>query len=269
MKPSQKKCPRCGETKDVDEFRSRETSGGRAKPSSYCRPCERAYQREWAARPESAEIKRAYKQRYRERHPDRVRTARRANYEREDPAHRIERARAWREANPDKIKEYARRDSRRWDRLRRTHGISREDYEALYAAQEGRCPICGTELPDAVVRRGETATRPHVDHCHETGRVRGILCGPCNQGIGLMHDDAAIVQAAVDYLTRDYPPITVDRSGVKVPSGPRTHCPKGHPYDAENTRIKSNGSRGCRTCERALDAKRRTGRPVGRPRKTL
>lgn len=74
------------------------------------------------------------------------------------------------------------------------YGVSLEQYEAMMAAQGGVCAICGTsDWPGK-------DNRPHVDHCHETGKVRGILCGPCNNGLGNFGDDPARLRAAAAYL---------------------------------------------------------------------
>lgn len=101
------------------------------------------------------------------------------------------RTRAWAEANPT---EWERHRRRSW--LKRKYGITIEQYDEMLAAQGGVCPICGTPPADP---RGY---RMHIDHCHDTGRVRGILCGPCNQGIGNLGDDPDRLLAAVEYLRR-------------------------------------------------------------------
>lgn len=64
----------------------------------------------------------------------------------------------------------------------------------MLAAQGGACAICQTPPEDP---RGY---RMHVDHCHSTGQVRGILCGPCNRGIGNLDDDPERCIAAAEYL---------------------------------------------------------------------
>jgi hypothetical protein len=83
----------------------------------------------------------------------------------------------------------ARREKQRWRDLRRRRGASREQYEAMYKAQRGRCAICGT--PHDVL---------HVDHDHSTGRVRGLLCGRCNLALGHFRDDPEALRAAARYL---------------------------------------------------------------------
>lgn len=90
----------------------------------------------------------------------------------------------------------ARRDKRtpRDRQLRSKYGLSADDVEEMIATQGGRCKICRSLL-------GATKTdRPNVDHNHETGAVRGILCHPCNVGIGCFHDDPKRLVAAMGYL---------------------------------------------------------------------
>lgn len=64
--------------------------------------------------------------------------------------------------------------------LRRAYGITRADFDQMLAAQNGRCamPFCGATEP-----RGPGTW--HVDHCHTTGRIRGLLCSPCNIRLGV------------------------------------------------------------------------------------
>jgi hypothetical protein len=74
------------------------------------------------------------------------------------------------------------------------YGLTREQFESVLAEQDGRCKICRSEFD---TRDGYTLG---VDHCHETCRLRGILCGNCNLGISYFKHDAEIALAAVAYL---------------------------------------------------------------------
>ena len=73
---------------------------------------------------------------------------------------------------------------------RTRYGLSRADIEAMREKQEGKCLLCG-RTPKVPL---------HVDHCHATGKVRGLLCGTCNQAIGLLRDDPVLMRAAAKYV---------------------------------------------------------------------
>lgn len=73
-------------------------------------------------------------------------------------------------------------------------GISLADFETMLSNQGGVCAICG-ERPK---RR-----RLAVDHCHQTGRVRGLLCYSCNVGIGALRDSPDVIRSAIAYLRRE------------------------------------------------------------------
>jgi hypothetical protein len=78
-------------------------------------------------------------------------------------------------------------------KLKATYGISYKEYKTMLEAQNGQCAICGTT---------STGNRKafHVDHDHETGEVRGLLCGNCNSGIGNLRDDIGLLKRAIQYL---------------------------------------------------------------------
>lgn len=84
--------------------------------------------------------------------------------------------------------------------LRRHFKMTQEDYEALLEKQEGLCAICIN--PETMIRNGKLV-RLAVDHCHVTGKVRGLACSNCNRALGLMGDDPALLRAAADYLERN------------------------------------------------------------------
>ena len=68
-----------------------------------------------------------------------------------------------------------------------------EEYDALLQEQGFGCAICGTES-------NKNGTRLCVDHCHTTGKIRGILCNDCNTSLGKFNDDVELLQNAIDYL---------------------------------------------------------------------
>jgi hypothetical protein len=87
---------------------------------------------------------------------------------------------------PEKKREYD---------LNSRFGITTEQYEALLSEQNHACAICGTT--EFSYSRGK---KPHIDHCHETGKVRGLLCGHCNIGIGQFFDNISLLENAITYL---------------------------------------------------------------------
>lgn len=109
--------------------------------------------------------------------------------------------REWRRRQPDY-------DRRRYQALKvetrerhlvRKYGVTLADYEAMLAKQNGRCAICCA--PEAEQRNGVF----HVDHCHATGRVRGLLCRGCNHVLGHVKDDPETLQRAIAYLVPQIP----------------------------------------------------------------
>ena len=76
--------------------------------------------------------------------------------------------------------------------LKRKYGLTVDQYEAMLDAQGGLCAIC----------RGEQVNvrRMAVDHCHDTGKIRGLLCNPCNAGLGQFKDDPDRMRIAIRYL---------------------------------------------------------------------
>lgn len=72
-------------------------------------------------------------------------------------------------------------------------GCTPEQYDYLYAKQNGCCAICG-------VHASELTKALSADHCHTTLKVRGLLCMPCNTGLGFFKDSKQLLQKAIDYL---------------------------------------------------------------------
>jgi hypothetical protein len=87
---------------------------------------------------------------------------------------------------------------RSWLRRLRLLGLTEGEYLDLLSKQDGRCAICKTDEP-----WGRSRTW-HVDHDHESGRVRGLLCSKCNRGIGYFQDDVNRLAAAIVYLNASH-----------------------------------------------------------------
>lgn len=82
----------------------------------------------------------------------------------------------------------------RWSSRAYKYSVTKEFLVELREKQNGKCAICG-EIP--ITKRSL-----HVDHCHKTNSVRGLLCHGCNTGIGALKEDAGILLNAIKYLRR-------------------------------------------------------------------
>ena len=81
--------------------------------------------------------------------------------------------------------------SHRKTALKKIYNLTLEDYNILLLSQEGKCKICG-RLPNKKLLA--------VDHCHSTGKIRGLLCSNCNTTLGLMNDNIEALQIMITYL---------------------------------------------------------------------
>lgn len=92
----------------------------------------------------------------------------------------------WYHKNKDKAKN---------SRLKYQFGITLDQYNEMLSAQNGCCAICKSNQPTGY---GSW----HVDHCHTTNKIRGLLCSKCNHALGLLNDDISLFQNAIEYLNR-------------------------------------------------------------------
>lgn len=100
----------------------------------------------------------------------------------------------------EKVKAY----QREWNQKNKVHlrlqkraylrGITIAEYHAAHSTQQGKCAICGVH--ESETQHGVL----HIDHCHDTMRFRGLLCGPCNRAIGMFKHDVQLLQEAIRYL---------------------------------------------------------------------
>ena len=94
----------------------------------------------------------------------------------------------WKANNREKY----RNNAKDWH-LKKRYGITLEDYNIMLFEQDGCCSICG-------IHHTEVYKGLAVDHCHESGKIRGLLCGNCNQGLGRFKDDITLFKNAIKYL---------------------------------------------------------------------
>jgi hypothetical protein len=104
----------------------------------------------------------------------------------------LEKQRKWHKEKSH-LEEY--RNRRRSSYMKMNYGITLEERTKLLEQQEFKCAICQIELKTQ-------GTHTHTDHCHGSGKVRGILCTNCNRGLGHFKDSVSHLRAAIDYLSR-------------------------------------------------------------------
>lgn len=175
--PGVKRCPQCKTEKPIAEFTTR--TGNIA---GWCKPCARKkgkahYQKnpkahyqahkKWVAK--NREKAREYSRKYHNNNKDKEKS----------------RAKEFKRRNP-----HYHRDVR----LRHFYGIGVKEYAELLAKQNGVCAICATDKP------GSKFKHMLVDHDHETGRIRGLLCNDCNLILGNAKDSSLTLLLAIKYL---------------------------------------------------------------------
>ncbi len=99
----------------------------------------------------------------------------------------------WQRANPETVLKMRRAYTPQRAATQRMvrYGLTEDRYQAMVTAQDGKCAICQRVM-----------TPPHVDHDHNTGQLRGLLCDNCNRGIGHLKESPQIMNAAITYLRK-------------------------------------------------------------------
>ena len=127
-----------------------------------------------------------------------------AAYQEEWRANNVEKRKeskaAWDKYNPEKRKQnYERFKTKRPDyfvnkHLENTYGIGLEEYNAILSLQNHKCAGCGIEADKA------QRNKLYVDHCHESGAIRGLLCQHCNTALGMVKDNTDTLSRLISYL---------------------------------------------------------------------
>lgn len=95
-------------------------------------------------------------------------------------------------------RKYWKEDDGRNKKLQQKYGITVDDYNRMFTEQKGCCAICGKHQ----LEEGTKKSFLCVDHNHDTGEVRALLCDSCNMGLGKFYDKAENLKKAIDYLER-------------------------------------------------------------------
>lgn len=215
-----KPCPKCGDTKPLAEFGNNKYA--LTGLSVYCKTCMASDARARRATPEGKEAKRESNAKWLaklthtpaegmhfcprcklekpvEQYPKNKRNKygiatycltcsaeivrqRRATPEGQQ-AHR-DASKRWREANAARHSD----NNARWN-----YGVAHGTYAEMLAAQSGRCAICDKPEPEN--------QRLAIDHCHNSQKVRGLLCANCNRGLGLFEDSVLLLSSAIRYIS--------------------------------------------------------------------
>lgn len=83
-----------------------------------------------------------------------------------------------------------------WYSRQKFYGVSKENFEKMFKTQKGCCAICK-------IAQSSTKHTFNIDHDHDTGKIRGLLCMRCNRGMGLLRDDKVILSNALKYLKKN------------------------------------------------------------------
>tara|TARA_R110002167_G_scaffold75032_1_gene209815 strand:+ start:452 stop:862 length:411 start_codon:yes stop_codon:yes gene_type:complete len=94
--------------------------------------------------------------------------------------HILARVKTWSLNNKDKVKE---------NQLKKRYNLTLDQYNKMLSDQNNSCKVCNIKM-----------TKPNVDHCHTTFKVRGLLCNGCNTSLGLLKEDTKIMQKLIEYI---------------------------------------------------------------------
>lgn len=159
-----KACTKCGTQKALEFFGSKDGIAGK---KTQCKQCVN----------ERGKLDR-------QKNPEKYRERSRANYQK-NPEYHNQYSKNWYQENAQEVRDRY---------LKREYGIDSKEYERMLKSQSGGCKICG-----APPTEGQALA---VDHCHATGRVRGLLCDLHNRGLGYFQEAPALLRAAANYLER-------------------------------------------------------------------
>ena len=200
-------CSKCKLDKELSSFYYRKDKN---TYDSICRECLAKYKREYYQKnkdrlreidniyrsdPERREKKNKKQREYYQKNKKKISEQNKIKRGGENKELYNENQKLYRQNNPEKVTNY---------RLKSNYNITLYEYNEIFNNQDGRCLICNIELVHRLDNLksypSESILSGVIDHDHETGKIRGILCNKCNMGIGLLKHDTSILLSAVKYL---------------------------------------------------------------------
>jgi len=163
-----KKCSKCGIQKPLSDFNKNKSKNDGL--GTECKPCARQNLKKWQS--ENPEKQKANKKKWYKNNLNKVRTQ----------------SKNWRENNPDRYKVHMRTSTLK------KYNLTIESFEEKRLAQNNKCEICQETL--------KSGFELHIDHCHATNKVRGLLCIHCNTLLGRAKDSIEILKSAQKYLQK-------------------------------------------------------------------
>lgn len=172
-----KVCSGCGQNLLLSEYHNRTT-----KTTCRCKSCANAYTRKLAQRPNQRLANIARSKKYREENKELMVEVSKQNWKKRKQR-----------KQHDVIYKNNLADSKYWSSIKARYGITKDEYIAMLSKQENKCKICGID--------NGVNKRLAVDHCHATGKIRGLLCVACNLGLGYFRDNPEALRSAALYLS--------------------------------------------------------------------
>lgn len=129
---------------------------------------------------------------YQKSNPEITKKARKTYYEK-NKTEILAKNREWYRKNKKHRQDYKKRVGRA-QALKCKYGITLEQFQALLASQDNKCAICRNPFANS--------KDAHVDHCHKTQLVRGVLCYRCNHGLGKFLDNPTFLESAASYVRK-------------------------------------------------------------------
>jgi len=164
-----KTCSKCKIEKDLSEFYLSKRDG--IQPA--CKSCTKSLTKRW-----------------KDANPDKVKELSK-KWDKLNAGKRAKTTKIWEANNPDKVRDKA---------LRNDYGITLEQYSQMLIDQDYTCKICN-KPESSIDPRTSRIKNLAVDHCHKSGKIRGLLCSYCNRGIGYLKEDISTLQNAIKYLS--------------------------------------------------------------------